>query len=446
MAAHVLGLDPGIKGGHDKLIWYQLQKIAPLRRDLYSGKMGLLSQPTCRKGDTCWDCDSAQNLQFIVLFNTLTVWHDSCSERGKISNGALMRDTFPELRQDEGGAAGGFRPSAEGGLYPHRRLQRRVAINDTTLRDGEQTPGVAFTANEKLQIAASLSDAGVDEIEAGTPAMGAEEQEAIRRIARAGLPIRVMAWCRMRRSDVDDAVASGVSIVNLSAPVSHPQIAAKFGGSLSRVIAATRDVIGYARAKGLEVAFGGEDSSRASRETLEPILEAAAKAGATRYRFADTLGVIDPVATRAAIETVRTMTDLPIEFHAHNDLGFATANTIAAIEAGAAAASVTVNGLGERAGNAALEQVAVALDSIFGNGHRVHLPALRHLSALVARSSGIEVGRESNGNYSQLSKDALLKAMEKTGWVQAKAARILGLTPRQIGYALKKHGIEMKRF
>ena len=304
-----------------------------------------------------------------------------------------MRDTFSELRQDEGGAAGGFRLSGEGGLYPYRRLQRRVAINDTTLRDGEQTPGVAFTANEKLQIAAALSDAGVDEIEAGTPAMGAEEQEAIRRIARAGLPIRVMAWCRMRRSDVDDAITSGVSIVNLSAPVSHPQIAAKFGGSLSRVIAATRDVIGYARAKGLEVAFGGEDSSRASRETLEPILEAAAKAGATRYRFADTLGVIDPVATRAAIETVRPLTDLPIEFHGHNDLGFATANTIAAIEAGAAAASVTVNGLGERAGNAALEQVAVALDSIFGNGHRVHLPALRHLSTLVARSSGIEVGR-----------------------------------------------------
>ena len=304
-----------------------------------------------------------------------------------------MRDTFPELRQDEGGAAGGFRLPVEGGLYPHRRLQRRVAINDTTLRDGEQTPGVAFTANEKLQIAASLSDAGVDEIEAGTPAMGTEEQEAIRRIAGAGLPIRVMAWCRMRRSDVDDAIASGVSIVNLSAPVSHPQIVAKFGSSLSRVVAATRDVIGYARAKGLEVAFGGEDSSRASRETLEPILEAAAKAGATRYRFADTLGVIDPVATRAAIKTIQTMTDLPIEFHAHNDLGFATANTIAAIEAGAAAASVTVNGLGERAGNAALEQVAVALDSIFGNGHRVHLPALRHLSALVARSSGIEVGR-----------------------------------------------------
>ncbi len=288
---------------------------------------------------------------------------------------------------------GGTEGAVEHGLFARRTLKRRVGIHDTTLRDGEQTPGVAFTAQEKLEIAAALADAGADEIEAGTPAMGPGEQKAIRLIAEAGLSVRVMAWCRMKRSDADGAIASGVSIVNLSAPVSRQQIAAKFAGSLPAVLTAIKDVIGYARAKGLEVAFGGEDSSRATRSTLEPILEAAAKAGAVRYRFADTLGIMDPVSTRSAMEAVRRMTDLPIEFHGHNDLGLATANTLAAIEAGARAASVTVNGLGERAGNAALEQVVAALDAHFGSVHNVHQPALKHLSDLVARHSGAEAGR-----------------------------------------------------
>ena len=300
---------------------------------------------------------------------------------------------FSDSSADIGRNAEDSGGGAKGAFFQRRSLGRRIALNDSTLRDGEQAPGVAFTAGEKFEIAAALADAGADEIEAGTPAMGPEEQEAIRRIARAGLPVRVMAWCRMRRGDVDGAIASGVRIVNLSAPVSYQQIAAKFAGSLPGVIAAVEDVIGYACANGLEVAFGGEDSSRAVPDTLQPILEAAAKSGAVRYRFADTLGIMDPVAVRSAIWAVRRMTDLPIEFHGHNDLGLATANSLAAIEAGAAAVSVTVNGLGERAGNAALEQVAVALDSIYGKVHGVHLPALKDLSGLVARCCGMEVGR-----------------------------------------------------
>ncbi len=315
--------------------------------------------------------------------------------------------------------SGGADSADEAALFQPRCLNRCIAINDTTLRDGEQAPGVAFTADEKLEIAAALATAGVDEVEAGTPAMGAKEQAAIQRIVQAGLPIRVMAWCRMRRSDVDDAIAAGVKIVNLSAPVSRQQTAAKFGGSLPRVLDAVRDVIGYACAKGLEVAFGGEDSSRASLDILEPVLEAAAKAGAIRYRFADTLGVLDPVSTRTAIAAVRKLTDLPIEFHGHNDLGLATANTLAAIEAGAAAVSVTVMGLGERAGNAALEQVAVALETLFGQTSRIHLPALNDLGALVARCSGTDlprsqpiIGKDVFTHESGIHVDGMLKSRD----------------------------------
>jgi homocitrate synthase NifV len=278
-------------------------------------------------------------------------------------------------------------------LTAQRPLNRRISINDTTLRDGEQAPGVAFSAEEKVEIATALCNAGVDEIEAGTPAMGPEEIEAIARIVDAGLPVRVMAWCRMKRADVDAALMSGVRIVNLSAPMSRQQIGAKFGGSRERVVAAVRDVIGYARELGLEVALGGEDSSRAVPADMEAILTAAAAAGATRYRFADTLGVLDPLSARTAIETVRGLTDLPIEFHGHNDLGLATANTLAAIEAGASAASVTVLGLGERAGNAPLEQVAVALEALHRTPTRVNAKSLRYLAELVAHRAGMDVGR-----------------------------------------------------
>lgn len=269
----------------------------------------------------------------------------------------------------------------------------RVFINDTTLRDGEQAPRVAFTARDKLTIARALAEAGVDEIEVGTPAMGRDEIEAIAGVVGEGLPCRIIAWCRLTRSDVDAALAAGVAHVNISTPMSRLQIGVKLGVDVETVAERVRATLSYAREKGLTVALGGEDSSRADPRDIGVILRAATAAGAWRYRFADTLGVLDPFSTYEAISRVRQETDLPIEFHGHDDVGLATANTLAAIRAGATHASATVLGLGERAGNAPLEEIAVALGHVARGQTNVRLEKLHALSKLVAKAARRRIGR-----------------------------------------------------
>lgn len=265
---------------------------------------------------------------------------------------------------------------------------KEVKIVDTTLRDGEQTAGVVFSNNEKLKIAQLLDEAGVYQIEAGVSAMGGDEKEAIKAIAKAGLKASIIVWCRANTSDIKSAIDCGVDAVCVSVPVSDGHIEKKLGKNRKWVLETIRRTINYAKTNSLYVSANAEDASRADKDFLIDFVRVVKEEGADRIRFCDTVGILGPFQTYEWIRLLLSEVGLPIEIHTHNDFGMATANALVGLRAGAEFVSVTVNGLGERAGNAALEEIVMALKYVEDYALKFDISKLKPLSDCVAEVSG----------------------------------------------------------
>lgn len=270
-------------------------------------------------------------------------------------------------------------------------MDQRVLLCDTTLRDGEQAPGVEFPGAEKEKIARALVEAGIDELEVGVPAMGEIEAKRISQLVALNLPVRLITWNRVVLEDLRASYRTGVAGVAISLPVSEQQIKHKLRKDRAWLLEQMGQCVRDARKEVGYIVLGLEDASRADLGFLKEIIIEAQKLGVDRIRFADTLGIMDPLSIFFKLRSLTEQAAIPLEFHAHNDLGMATANSLAAVQAGFKAVSVTVGGLGERAGNAALEEVAVGLKYCLKQEVRLDLERLNILGSMVSSLANRQV-------------------------------------------------------
>ena len=271
------------------------------------------------------------------------------------------------------------------------KTTRKIHIFDTTLRDGEQTPGVSLTADDKMEIARQLSKLGVDTIEAGFPSSSEGEKKIVKDIAKAGLTSEICALSRATRGDIDAALACDVGLIHIFIPTSAVQMKYAVNLTPEQVLAATVDSIAYAKKHGVKCEFSPMDATRSDLTFLKQVCKAAQDAGMDSLNVPDTVGIMIPKTITKLIEELKTVVTVPISIHCHDDFGLAVANSLAAVEAGAAQVHVAVNGLGERAGNASLEEIVMALHMIYKYKTGVNTRLLYSTSRLVASLSGINV-------------------------------------------------------
>jgi 2-isopropylmalate synthase len=266
-----------------------------------------------------------------------------------------------------------------------------IRIFDTTLRDGEQTPGVSLTFEDKIEIARQLSKLGVDSIEAGFPASSDGERKVMKEIVKAGLDSEICGLARANRNDIDAAIECDVDAVHVFIPTSPVQMKYAVNLTPEQVISATVDSVEYVKKHGLTCEFSPMDATRSELPFLKQVCQAAEKAGMDRLNVPDTVGIMIPRTTSKLIADIKTAVTVPISIHCHDDFGMAVANSLAAVEAGATQVHCTINGLGERAGNASLEEVVMALHMIYKLKTGVNSRLLYSTSRMVATLTGISV-------------------------------------------------------
>jgi len=262
-----------------------------------------------------------------------------------------------------------------------------VKIDDTTLRDGEQTAGVVFSNAEKVEIARLLDEIGVHQIEAGIPTMGGDEKEAFKAIVDLHLSASILAWNRPVIDDIKASIEVGAQAVAISISTSDIHIQRKLRSTREAVVQAVQKATEFAKSNGLYVSVNGEDASRADPDFLAHFGRTARESGADRLRFCDTIGIMDPFRTYERINHLVGEIGMDVEMHMHNDFGMATANSLAGIRAGARWVNTTVNGLGERAGNCSLEELVMALKYIEGVDVGIDARRFREISEYVAIAS-----------------------------------------------------------
>ncbi len=272
-------------------------------------------------------------------------------------------------------------------------LPKKVLIWDETMRDGEQTPGVAFSPEEKLRIATLLDEMGVPIMDVGIPVVSSEEARGVKAIANAGLDASIMAAARAVRKDVDACVQCEVDEISVFIACSDLHLKYKLNMTREQVREAAVRETEYAKDHGLKVSFVTEDTFRADLDFVVELYNACIEAGAIRAVICDTVGVMTPVGIRWFVEQLKPrLPKVQLSFHGHNDFGLAVANSLAAIEAGVEVPHTCVNGLGERSGNASFEELVMALESLCGYKTGIDVSRLYEVSRLVETLSGIPVG------------------------------------------------------